>query len=86
MAASIIEDLMRSIQLLSGIPNQETRLSPIQAFNKELEVQLLPKLESALQSRNDTQQLLIHKIYCHLGLESKFIEEFCHFHSASFVQ
>lgn len=86
MAASIIEDLMRSIQLLSGIPNQEARLSTIQSFNKELEVQLLPKLESALQSRNDTQQLLIHKIYCHLGLESKFIEEFCHFHSASFVQ
>ena len=38
MAASIIEDLMRSIQLLSGIPNQETRLSTIQSFNKELEV------------------------------------------------
>ena len=86
MAASIIEDLMRSVQLLSGLPEQSTRQDTIQSFKTQLEEQLVPKLESALQSHNDTQQLLIHKIYCHLGIEPLFIEGFCRFHSASFVQ
>ena len=84
MAASIVEDMTHSVLLLQGLPDQQERLDSITTFKKELQDQLAPKLQKAFQSQNDSQQLVLHKIYSHLQLESLFVSSFCQFHAASF--
>lgn len=84
MAASILEDMSRSVTLLQGLPDQQSRVDSITTFKKELEEQLTPKLQNAFQSNNESQQLILHKIYSHLQLESQFVSSFCQFHSAAF--
>ena len=86
MAASILEDMSRSVALLQGLPDQQSRVDSITAFKKELEEQLTPKLQKAFQSQNESQQLILHKIYSHLQLEAQFVSSFCQFHSAAFSQ
>ena len=84
MAASILEDMSRSVTLLQGLPDQQSRVDSITTFKKELEEQLTPKLQTAFQSNNESQQLILHKIYSHLDLESQFVSAFCQFHSTAF--
>lgn len=86
MAASILEDMSRSVALLQGLPDQQNRVDSITTFKKELEEQLTPKLQTAFQSNNESQQLILHKIYSHLDLESQFVSAFCQFHSTAFSQ
>ena len=40
MAASILEDMSRSVALLQGLPDQQNRVDSITTFKKELEEQL----------------------------------------------
>ncbi|KAK8818906.1 hypothetical protein WA577_003016 [Blastocystis sp. JDR] len=84
MAASILEDMSRSVALLQGLPDQQSRVDSITTFKKELEEQLTPKLQTAFQSNNESQQLILHKIYSHLDLESQFVSAFCQFNSTAF--
>lgn len=86
MAASILEDMSRSVALLQGLPDQQSRVDSITTFKKELEEQLTPKLQTAFQSNNESQQLILHKIYSHLDLESQFVSAFCQFHSTAFFR
>ena len=37
MAASILEDMSRSVTLLQGLPDQQSRVDSITTFKKELE-------------------------------------------------
>ena len=78
--------MSRSISLLEGIPDQEKRRHTLQSFRERLEGLLAPKLQSALSTRNETQQYSLHKIYCHLEIESQFIEAFCSFHTSTFIE
>lgn len=85
MAASILEDMNRSVQLLSGLPDQSTRINTLQQYKKELEGQLAPKLDSSLYSKQEDQLVSLYKIYCSLHLESTFIQSFCQFYASSFT-
>ena len=84
MAASIVEDMTHSVLLLQGLPDQQQRLNSITTFKRELQDQLAPKLQKAFQSQNESEQLVLHKIYSHLHLESLFISSFCQFYASSF--
>lgn len=86
IAASLIEDMSKSVSLLSGLPEQEKRLQSLQSFRQGLEDQLSPKLQTALSTKNESQQLLLHKIYCHLDIESRFIDAFCSYHTSTFIE
>ena len=86
IAASLIEDMAKSVVLLSDLPGQEKRLQSLQSFRQRLEDQLSPKLQTALSTKNESQQLLLHKIYCHLDIESRFIDAFCSHYTSTFVE
>lgn len=86
MAASVLEDMGKSVKLLSGLPDQSDRLSMLKQFKQELESQLSPKLQKSLQSRNEDQLLSLYKIYCSLNIESTFISSYCSFYASSFVE
>ena len=86
IAASLIEDMAKSVVLLSDLPGQEKRLQSLQSFRQRLEDQLSPKLQTALSTKNEPQQLLLHKIYCHLDIESRFIDAFCSHYTSTFIE
>ena len=78
--------MTKNVALLDGIPEQDKRLQQLLSFRQQLENLLSPKLQTALTTRNETQQYSMHKIYCHLGIESQFIDMFCTFHTSTFVE
>lgn len=86
MASSIIEDMGKSVSLLQDLPNQEKRSRDLQEFRRRLESQLSPKLEVALSTHDDAQQLSLHTVYCNLGIEAQFIEAFSSFYMSTFQE
>ena len=86
MDSSIIEDMSKNMSLLQDLPNQEKRSNDLQEFRKRLEAQLSPKLETALSTHDDAQQLSLHAVYCNLGIESQFIEAFSSFYTPTFQE
>ena len=86
MAASVLEDMAKSVQLLSGLPDQSDRLNVLQQSKQELEGQLSPKLQQSLRTQNSSQLLSLYKIYCSLHIQSTFIDSYCAFHSSSFAE
>ena len=86
MASSIIEDMSKSMSLLQDVPNQEKRSQDLQEFRKRLEAQLSPKLQTALSTHDDAQQLSLHTVYCNLGIEAQFIDAFSTFYMSTFQE
>lgn len=86
MTASVLEDMTKSVALLSGLPDQESRLHTLQQYKTELENQLSPKLDSCLQINSDDQLLSLYKIYCSLHIEQSFIQKYCTHHASSFKE
>lgn len=86
MAASVLEDMTKSVALLSGLPDQESRLHTLQQYKTELENQLSPKLDSCLQINSDDQLLSLYKIYCSLHIEQSFVQKYCTYHASSFKE
>ena len=85
MAASILEEMSRSVQLLSGLPDQTIRMNTLQEYKKELEGQLAPKLSSSLHAKQEEQLVSLYKVYCSLHIETIFIQAFCEYYASSFT-
>lgn len=81
-----MEDLNRSVKLLSGLPDQTSRLNELQQYKQELENQLSPKLKQSLQSNNEDALLSLYKVYCSLHIDSTFIESYCSYYASSFTK